>query len=179
MAECLDLLDLGDSGLYFDETPVPGVDELMSEAACHYGEPVAEHRLLQAYFLAPEQLSVLVGLYRYYFYQHRLSDALIVAERALDVSARRLGLIGGWRSIGHVQLGEAVMQSIGLLRFHLIALKASAIVLLRLERLDEAHERLSKIVEVDERDLFGVVPLLDLITARRDADSEASQLLAA
>lgn len=174
MAEGLDLLDLGDSGLYFDETPVPGVEELIAEAACHYGEPMAEHRLLQAYFLAPEQLSVLVGLYRYYFYQHRLGDALIVAERALAITARRLGLVDGWRSLGRPQLGEAVMQSMGLLRFHLIALKASAVVLLRLERLDEAAERLSKIAELDARDLFGVAPLLELINARRGEAADAA-----
>lgn len=166
MADEFDLLELGDSPLYFDEAAAPGVEQLLAEAACHYGEPVAEQRLLQAYFRAPEQLSVLVGLYRYYFYQHRMDDALLVAERTLAVTAHRLGLVDGWRGIGHVQLGEAVMRSMGLLRFHLLALKASAVVLLRLGRLAEAHERLSKIVAVDTRDLFGVTPLLDLIRAR-------------
>lgn len=172
MAKGIDLLDLNSDGLYFDEPCAPAVDALLAEAARHYGEAEAEHHLLRAYFLAPEQLSVLVALYRYYFYQHRLEDALIVAERALAVTARRLDLVGGWRSIGHVALGEAVMRSIGLLRFHLLALKGSAVILLRLERLDEARLRLIKIAEVDERDALGVAPLLALIAAREGLPAE-------
>lgn len=172
MAEGLDLLELGDDDLYFDESCSPEVEFLIGEASRHYGENEAEQYLLRAYFLAPEQLSVLVALYRYYFYQHRLGDSFIVAERVLEVTARRLNLVGGWSSIGPVSLGEAVMRSMGLLRFHLLALKGSAVILLRLGHLDEAKRRLSKIAEVDERDALGVVPLLEVIAARQDAPSE-------
>lgn len=168
MAEGLDLLDLGEDGLYFDEPCAPEIDALIAQAAHDYGHATAEQHLLRAYFLTPEQLSVLVALYRYYFYQHRLEDALIVAERALDVTARRLHLVDGWRSIGHVALGEAVMRSMGLLRFHLLALKGSAVILLRLGHLDEARLRLTKIAEVDERDVLGVTPLLDVLAVREE-----------
>ncbi|MBK7767420.1 MAG: hypothetical protein IPI44_15780 [Sulfuritalea sp.] len=172
MAEGVDLLKLGDEGLYFDEPCAPQVESLIVQAARLYGEAAAENCLLRAYFLAPEQLSVLVALYRYYFYQHRMEDALLVAERALDVTARRLHLVGGWSCIGHVALGEAAMLSMGLLRFHLLALKASAVVLLRLKRLDEAGLRLAKIAEVDERDVLGIAPLLEIIAARQAARAE-------
>lgn len=176
MAEDLDLLDLGEDGLYFDEPCLPEVEALIAQAAHDYGHVTAEQYLLRAYFLAPEQLSVLVALYRYYFYQHRLEDALIVAERALDVTARRLHLVGGWSSIGHVALGEAVMRSMGLLRFHLLALKGSAVILLRLGRLDEAQLRLAKIAEIDERDALGVAPLLAVIAARQARETEEISL---
>ena len=172
MAEGLDLLELGEDGLYFDEPCAPEVEALIAQAAHHYGHASAEQFLLRAYFLAPEQLSVLVALYRYYFYQHRLEDSLIVAERALDVTARRLHLVGGWSSIGRVALGEAVMRSMGLLRFHLLALKGSAVILLRLGRCDEAHLRLAKIAEVDERDALGVMPLLAVIAERQQETAE-------
>ena len=172
MAEGLDLLDLGEDGLYFDEPCLPEVEALIAQAAQHYGRANAEQFLLRAYFLAPEQLSVLVALYRYYFYQHRLEDALVVAERALDVTARRLHLVGGWSSIGRIALGEAVMRSMGLLRFHLLALKGSAVILLRLGRLDEARLRLAKIAEVDERDALGVTPLLAVIAERQQEIAE-------
>jgi len=171
VAEGLDLLELGEDGLYFDEPCLPEVEMLIAQAARHYGHASAEQFLLRAYFLAPEQLSVLVALYRYYFYQHRMEDALIVAERALDVTARRLHLVGGWSSIGHVALGEAVMRSMGLLRFHLLVLKGSAVILLRLGRLDEARLRLAKIAEVDERDALGAAPLLAVIAARQEQNA--------
>ena len=175
MAEGLDLLDLGEEGLYFDEPCIPEIDALIAQAAHHYGHAMAESHLLRAYFLAPEQLSVLVALYRSSFYQHRLEDALIVAERALEVTARRLHLVGGWSSIGRVALGEAVMRSMGLLRFHLLALKGSAVILLRLGHLDEARLRLAKIAEVDERDALGVLPLLAVIDdQRQDSTTETT-----
>jgi len=163
VASDLDLLDVSADALYFDEVCPPEVTALIAAAASHYGDPEAEHSLLHAYFLAPEQLSVLVALYRYYFYQHRLDDALVVAHRAIDVSARRLQLEGSWSQLGKAALGDAVMKSIGMLRFYLLALKGSAVILLSLGRLDEARQRLEKIAELDERDLLGVVPLLEVI----------------
>jgi len=169
MADGVDLLDIADDGLYYDEPAAPEVSALLVRAAGHYGEPEAEHCLLRAYFLAPEQLIVLVGLYRYYYYQHRLEDALLVAERSLDVTARRLGLLGGWRRLDHVALGEAAMRSIGLLRFHLLALKASAVARMRLGQLAQARERLAKVVEIDRRDLLGAGSLLALLDARLEA----------
>jgi hypothetical protein len=173
VVDTLDLLDLDNDGLYFDEPSPPEVDALILDASRHYGASEAEQYLLRAYFLAPEQLSVLVALYRYYFYQHRLGDAFIVAERVLDVTARRLNLVGGWNSISPVSLGEAVMRSMGLLRFHLLALKGSAVILLRLGHLDEAQRRLAKIAEIDERDALGVAPLLAVIAERQRDDLEA------
>lgn len=175
MIESIDLLELGADGLYFDEPGRPEADALIREASAHYGQPEAEQCLLRAYFLAPEQLSVLVALYRYYFYQHRLGDAFIVAERVLDVTGRRLDL-PGWNSIGRVALGEAVMRSMGLLRFHLLALKGSAVILLRLGHVDEARARLTKIAEIDERDALGVSALLDVIAMRDPSDAEEAAL---
>lgn len=175
MAEGIDLLELGGEGLYFDEPCPPQVDALILEASRHYVHATAEQFLLRAYFLAPEQLSVLVALYRYYFYQHRLDDALIVAERALDVTARRLHLVGGWSSIGRVALGEAVMHSMGLFRFHLLVLKGSAVILLRLGQMDEAKQRLTKIAEIDERDALGVAPLLAVVDGRQQEATEAAE----
>ncbi|MCM8611871.1 hypothetical protein [Accumulibacter sp.] len=163
MADRLELLEPGDDVLYFDEPCPPRVAAQIDAAARDYGQPVAEHRLLFAYLLAPEQLSVLVALYRYYFYQHRLDDALLVAERALEVSARRLQLAGGWRNLGPHTLGEVAMRSMGMLRFHLLALKGSAVILLRLGEIGEACARLRTIAGVDQRDALGARPLLEVI----------------
>ncbi len=66
MANRLELLELGDDVLYYDEPCPPAVAAQIDAAARYYGQPVAEQRLLYAYFLAPEQLSVLVAIYRHY-----------------------------------------------------------------------------------------------------------------
>ena len=159
----VDFLDLADGTLYFDEAPVPGVDALLAEAAALYGEPEAEARLLRAYFLAPEQLSVIVALYRYYFYQHRLDDTLIVAERAIALAARRLGLPADITQIGLDALARIEPAQRPLLRFHLLAAKGSVIVLLRLGRHAEARARLATLVRLDSRNQLDVKPLLDVV----------------
>ena len=164
-----DLLAFEDTQLYFDEPPQPGTEELLAEAAALYGQPAAEHALLRAYFLAPRQLGVLVALYRYYYYQHRLDDTLLVAERAMDVAGERLGMVCEWRGLRPVAIGEAALRSIGLLRFYLLALKASAVVLLRMGRLEEGRSRLAKVVELDPQDRLGAAALMLIPGVGEDA----------
>ncbi len=161
----MDLMDFDQAALYYDDPAPPEVEGLLAEAAASYGEAVAEARLLRAYFLAPEQLLVLVALYRYYFYQHRLEDALRVADRALGVAARRLGLPDDWRRLEPAHVGHAVLRSMGLLRFHLMVLKAAGYLHMRLERFGTGRAMLEKLVELDSHDRLGGKALLDVITA--------------
>jgi hypothetical protein len=113
----MDLLDFSDCKLYFEDALPAEAERLIAQAASEYGEASAEFSLLRAHLLAPENLSVLVGLYRYYFYQHRLEDALVVAERAMQLSGRELGLPTDWRLLDETRLGSAATNSFGLLRF--------------------------------------------------------------
>ena len=123
----MDLMDFEGEGLYFDEAVSEDVTALIEKAAENYGHSDAEFYLMRAYFLAPNSLQVLVALYRYYYYQHRLEDTLVVALRALEISGRRLQMPDDWRRLNEAYLGNAVIQSIGLLRFYLLALKGPAI----------------------------------------------------
>jgi tetratricopeptide (TPR) repeat protein len=159
----MDLAKFEPDELYFD-TPVPEpVTDLLSRAAELYGEPMAETLLLRAYLIAPENLTVLVALYRYYFYQHRLEDALVIAERALNSSARLLSFPGNWRMLTRAHVGHGAHRSIGLVRFHLLALKAAGLVSLRLSRRRDAHEMLSKVAEMDDADRLGAKSLLNVV----------------
>ncbi len=170
MADAPDLLAFEDAQLYFDEPLQAGAEELLAEAAASYGEPAAEHALLRAYFLGPRQLGVLVALYRYYYYQHRLDDALLVAERAMDAAGERLALVTDWHGLRLAGIGMAARHSIGLLRFYLLALKASAVVLLRMGRLEEGRGRLAKISELDPQDRLGAAALLEIPGVRADPE---------
>jgi hypothetical protein len=84
----VDLLDFVGEDLYFDKPMSPELASLLSAVAESYGTRAAEPLLLKAYFLAPDNFSVLVGLYRFFYYQHRYEDALRVADR---VSGGRSG----------------------------------------------------------------------------------------
>lgn len=170
----MDLLDFSDCKLYFEDSLPAEAEALIAQASREYGDPAAELALLRAHMLAPENLTVLVGLYRYFFYQHRLDDALTIAERAMQLSARHLGL-PAWHDIEEAQLGTAASNSIGLLRFYLLALKAASVVLLRLGRIPESRARLIKLSQLDSRDQMGAGKLLEVVDEfqRSDTPTEA------
>ncbi len=159
----MDLMDFDQAGLYFDEPVADTVQTLIAEAGDTYGDPGAEDLLLRAYFLAPEALIVLVALYRYYFYQHRLADALIVADRALRIVGARLGFPPEWTRLHPDFLGQAVLRSMGLLRFYLSVLKATGYINLRLGRMAEGRAQIEKLIELDSHDRFGGKALLGVV----------------
>lgn len=159
----MDLLDLEGQKLYFEE-PVPDkVQRLLMQAAASYGDDEAERLLLLAFLHAPENLTVLVALYRSFYYQHRIDEARQVASHALKVTAKRLGFPTQWRKVNLAELSHAVLKSMGLVRFYLLTLKAEAYLDLRSGELDEGRAKLEKVVELDARDHFGAAALLDVI----------------
>ncbi len=158
----MDLMDFDQAALYFDDPVAPEVERLIAAAGAGYGSDESEALLLRAYFLAPGQLVVLVALYRYYFYQHRLDDALVVADRTLAAAAERLNLPTAWRQLHPEHLGYAAMRSIGLLRFYLMVLKAAGYINLRLGRAADGEAMLEKLVELDSHDRLGGKLLLDV-----------------
>lgn len=165
----MDLLDIGTEALYFEEPGDAEANALISEASRLYGKAGAEFRLLRAYFKAPAQLTVLVALYRFYYYQHRWDDALLIAERA-----ERLGLLVEWRALRPAHLGLATLKSMGCLRFYLLTLKATAYLHLRLGRVELGAAMLLKLTELDPHDRLGVKPLLKVARAHLAHESEKS-----
>ena len=159
----MDLLDFTDCHLYFEDALPPAAERLIAQAAQDYGSPAAEVALLRAHLLAPEHLAVLVSLYRYYFYQHRLEDVLVVAAHAMRIAARHLGIPADWQQIDDARLAKAAATSFGLLRFYLLALKAESVVLLRLGRIAESRARLGKLAALDSRDQLGAAKLLEVV----------------
>ncbi|MDR3394095.1 MAG: hypothetical protein P4L70_03750 [Parasulfuritortus sp.] len=159
----MDLLNFDQSSLYFDEPVSDEIQRLIADASQAYGAGLAEPLLHKAYFLAPESLLVLVAVYRYYFYQHRLEEALMVGERALRIVGQRLGLPDEWSRLNPALLGQAVMKSMGLLRFYLHVLKATGYINLRLGRMEKGRAQIEKLIELDSHDRFGGKALLAVI----------------
>lgn len=159
----MDLLDLDGQKLYFDEPMPERVSQLLVQAASAYGTGKDELLLLKAFFIAPENLSVLVALYRCYYYQHQLDDAQQVATRALTVVAKRIGFPDDWRQLNEAELAHAVFHSMGLVRFYMLTLKAAGYLYLRLGDIRAGRERLQKVAELDSSDHFGAKTLLDML----------------
>ncbi|WP_428605918.1 hypothetical protein [Sedimenticola sp.] len=158
----MDMQDFEAGELYFDEPITEEVRQCLECAAEQYAEGLAEQSLMRAYFLEPEHPMVLVALYRFFYYQHRLEEALLVAERVLSVFAERLDLPENWREITEMRIGGGVMISMALIRFYMLALKGAGYLEFRLGRYDSAIERLEKVAELDSRDRLGARSLLNI-----------------
>jgi tetratricopeptide (TPR) repeat protein len=159
----MDLLDFEQTELYFDEALSPEVAQLLLDAGDCYGSEEAELMLLRANFMAPQHLMVLVALYRYYFYRHRLEDALLVAESALAVVGRRLEFPDTWLYLREANVGAGVMRSMGMVRFYLMVLKAAGYINLRLGNIEAGQAMLEKLVELDSHDRIGGKAVLDVL----------------
>ncbi len=158
----MDLLDFKGEDLYFERALPVEVESLLRKAAKAYPAPRTEALLTRAYFLEPQHLTVLVALYRFYYYRHRYADALLVADRSLQAAGRQLGVSDDWRRFDPARLGHGAMVSLGLTRFYLLALKGAGYLQLRLGDLPGALERLEKLAELDPKDQLGAEPLIEL-----------------
>ena len=159
-----DLLDFEAGELYFDEPLNAGVSQYLDRAAEVYADngKFAERLLLRAYFLEPEHPLVLVALYRHYYFQHRLEDALLVADRVLRIFAKRLELPEDWRELDENRIDGGVRHSMTLVRFYMLALKGAGYIEMRLGEYGPAIARLEKVAQLDRDDRLGVRALLDL-----------------
>lgn len=162
----MDLLDFDVEELYFDAGEVAGVAELIRTAAANYSGGDAETPLLQAYALAPQSLNVLVALYRFYYYQNRLQDALRVAGETLEVQRKKLDFPVDWRTLSPGLVAAVSAEQRVPLRFYLFTLKAQGFLQMRLYNLDESRDVFEKLVELDPKDRIGAAGLLNLVVER-------------
>jgi tetratricopeptide (TPR) repeat protein len=163
----MDLLDFEAQGLYFEQADVVGVKELITTAAENYANGDAELSLLKAYFLAPESLNVLVALNRFYYYQHRLEEALSATLKALAVIRALIDFPEDWRDLQQSHLSDAPADLLTQVRLYLFTLKAIGFLNMRLENLDLSQAIFEKLAGLDSKDRIGASGLLELVIKRK------------
>jgi len=163
----MDLLDFEAHDLYFEEPDVTGVKEMIAAAAENYETGEAELPLLKAYFLAPQSLNVLVALNRFYYYQHRLEDALQATLKALAVIRPLIGFPEDWRDLHQNHISDTPPASLTQVRLYLFTLKAIGFLNMRLHNLDVSQSIFEKLVELDSKDRIGAQGLLELVVKRK------------
>ncbi len=164
----MDLLDFEAQGLYFEQADVAGVKGLIAHAAENYGNGDAELSLLKAYFLAPDSLNVLVALNRFYYYQHRLEEALTATHKALAVIRLTIAFPEDWRELQASHINNAPAGSLTHIRLYLFTLKAIGFLNMRLGHLDLSQCLFEKLVELDSKDRIGALGLLELLVKRKN-----------
>lgn len=171
----MDLQDFEAQALYFDAVTPVQVTELIQQASENYSSGGAESFLLNAYKMAPENLEVLVALYRFYYYQHRYQDAIETAFKAMKVVEPAIGFPSKWNEITFNDLANGVMESFTMVRFYLLALKGAAYLNLRMGNMELGVRMLNKVIELDSSDRLGAKTLLQSIgPAPIEQSSEAA-----
>jgi hypothetical protein len=165
----MDLLDFDAQDLYFEQEDTPDVQELISYAAELYGSGDAELPLLKAYLRAPESLNVLVALNRFYYYQHRLTEALIISERALGLIRAGINFPEDWQNLEMAHINATPQDLLTRVRLYLFTLKSIGFLNMRLENLALSRSIFEKLVTLDAKDRIGAQGLLELVEQRQTA----------
>ncbi len=144
----------------------PSVQALLKQAGeAWHSEAEAEAKVLEALALAPDALAARIGVYKFYFYRHRLAEALPHALSCVAFATRALGLPEDWRRIGPADaafVGTAVTLA-PLPKLLMQTLIAAGYVMARLGRIAEAEEALAKVMELDSTDRLGAGRMLAVV----------------
>ncbi len=159
----MDLLDFEAEDLYFERPELEEVETLIKQASEDYSDGDAEAPLLKAYELAPQSLNVLVALNRFYYYQHRLEEALKISHQALELIREKIDFPKDWQALQQSTLDAVPEQSLTQLRLYLFTLKSVGFLNMRLHKLDTAKGIFEKLVELDAKDRIGAKGLLELV----------------
>ena len=163
----MDLLEFEAKDLYFQLEDAPEVQELIKYAADLYSSGEAELPLLKAYLRAPESLNVLIALNRFYYYQHRLTEALLISEKALVIIRAGLDFPEDWQTLDLSHIQQAPKDLLTRIRLYLFTLKSIGFLNMRLEKLDLSRSIFEKLTALDDKDRIGARALLELVVQRQ------------
>lgn len=133
----------------------------------------AEKALLQALELAPQELDVRLGAYRFYFYNRRYADALAHAQFIVAQSARRLNISLDWRTVCPGDSDFTLLERAPGL--YLQALLAWGYCHVRLGNLTLGRAAIAKVAEIDPSDRFGAKSILAQIDNAAPAKTGAAR----
>ena len=162
----MDLLEFDATDLYFEQPDSLEVQDLIRVASELYGSGEAELPLLQAYLRAPESLNVLVALNRFYYYQHRLTEALMISEKALNLIRQNIDFPNDWQQLERTHITDAPKESLTRIRLYLFTLKSIGFLNMRLENLQLSRDIFEKLIALDDKDRIGAKGLLDVLELR-------------
>ncbi len=113
----------------------------------------AEQLLLKARQDLPQQLEILIALYKLYAYSNRFEESLAVIDEVLHRAAESSGFDADWRQL---DADSATWNpAMGRVRYYLYSLKATGFVCLRSGAVEKAHAVLIKLLELDPLDQVG------------------------
>lgn len=142
----------------------PAIRDLLAGALQARSAPVqAEAAVLAALAQAPDSVEAQLAAYRFYFYNHRLGEALPHAAAIVVAMARRLNVATDWRLVDPDDAPFAALDEAPSL--YLQALLAFGYASLRIGAAADGVAALEKVVALDPADRFGARRVLAVVAA--------------
>jgi tetratricopeptide (TPR) repeat protein len=146
-------------------------ERCLREAANSYDhDEIALAHLNEARRIAPSHVAVLIGLYRFFFYKGRISEALGIAHACFLRAAIDNSLPLDWRSVKREDADFGSFDA-PLARFFMFVLKGYAYLQMRMGEVEEGREAIAKLLELDPSDKIGAQVLLGVLE-RMEADDD-------
>jgi len=164
----MDLLDFEPDELYYQKEDSFEVQELIKEAGSSYEDGEAELPLLKAFLRAPDSLNVLVALNRFYYYQHRLPEALVTSKRALQLIANNIDFPDDWQLVHMDTITSVEKTQFSWVRLYLFTLKSIGFLRMRMHELEPSKRIFEKLSLLDSEDRIGAKGLLELVNRKID-----------
>jgi hypothetical protein len=122
--------------------------------------------LNDAHQAAPDQVEVLVAMFKFHFYQGDTDKAEALVVEALDKASRQGGFDADWRMLSHGSADWSDPRGAG--RLYLYSLKALAFIRLRQNAAEEAASILDAMRRLDPTDLVGADVIRDLLAGLQE-----------
>lgn len=164
----MDLLDFEPGELYYQKEDSLEVQELIKQAGESYSHGEAELPLLKAFLQAPDSLNVLIALNRFYYYQHRLAEALTTSQHALHLIANNLDFPDDWQLLNLESIKSTNKKLISWVRLYLFTLKSIGFLKMRMHDLDASKCIFEKLTLLDIEDRIGAKGLLEMVNRKID-----------
>lgn len=158
-----------DEAVLFSPDMPEAVNELLQAAvvASRSDKVRAEQLFTEAYRLDKACLQTYFALYKFYFYQARLSEAESFVLAGLEEAARQGGFPADYRRLYRDKSKWDLYASDTAL-FYLYTLKALAFIKLRQQQLSQAQAILAMMKGLDPEDRSGASVIMDLAEAMQE-----------
>ncbi len=142
------------------------VNRLLQAAviAARHDKTQAEQLFIQAYQTDPHCLQSYFALYKFYFYQARLTEAEYYVLAGLEEAARQGGIAFDYQLL-YQNYSSLDMYANESRLFYLYTLKALAFIKLRQNHVSKARSILNIIQALDSEDRSGASVIMDLTSA--------------
>ena len=128
---------------------------------------LAENYIREALLKAGNNLDVLVGAYRFFFYKHQPAVALAIVQQVLQLLATQESLPREWAQLKPILLARQQQPNI---RLYFNAYAATGLVFAQLGNLEEAKMISKRVREIDDSREFCAMTVFEVISRSPDED---------